>query len=584
MNNVTSVALRTAGLCSKSSLWPQPQQLLKRAFHSFNTSNGSVRQVRPQWRTPSSKFSLTSPSSIGRTSSAKSTQKRCLHATAVLHKLKPYPEDVEPGLSFRNIPLSQKELNEIFGPQRPGDEILNRLLKVLHARRLDGTLDIPLDEHLSDELERRAELGDAGLTWLRTRYPVDEEAAIHARFKREEAPREQENPSALMQRGQSLGLFKTQDESIQEDPDYYGPQSGAYYAQLAEKQDDVFGRSEFDRIRAENEAKAVEEERLMQDRIDKSMKEAEAKAKEKSQAVIHRPDQNIELSDGKQIRPPNTFEQWVIKARDRAQSNLTLESPEVKNMSTAQRIAPSLFFVLACLAGLYYFTEFWEPPRRNDRLFPNTSLAMATCGTILAANVLVFYLWRLPPALRLLNKYFIVVPAYPYAFSMLGNIFSQHSFKHLAMNMLGLFLFGPSLHEDVGRANFLAIYLASGLLGSLFSLSSFALRGIMTTSSNGSSGCVWGIMSAYFWLHKDQDFTFIFLPRDLQDQFSVKGWGMLAAFAFFDAISAMRVATIDIAAHMTGLAVGILATSFWKAQHGSAKRDNRPVLLTGKKD
>ncbi|KAK5952130.1 hypothetical protein OHC33_007017 [Knufia fluminis] len=502
----------------------------------------------------------------------------------ILHRLRPYDETHEEGLSFRDEPLNDRELFTVFGFSHPGPYLSNRLLKVLHARRVDGTLDIPLDEELSLMPSDYPDAERAALDWLRAKYPVDEDQAILDRFKREDHPREQEHPSALMERGQRLGLFKTQDasqvvkEEKDSDSDYYGPQSGQYYASLAEKNEDVFGRSELERIRAANEAAAEEEERQMQERIDRSMEEAEVKAREKSQALAERPEQGVEVSEGgKIIRPPNEFEKWVIRARERASTKLTLESPEIANMTSAQRILPSLVFVLACCGGLYLLTEYWEPPRRSERIMPDTSLAMATCIGILGLNVAVFLAWKFPPALRMLNNYFIVIPAYPRMFSMLGNVFSQHAFRHLLMNMAGLFIFGPALHEDVGRANFIAIYLASGLLGSLVSLSSYVLRGILVSSSLGASGSIWGITAAYMWLHRDDNFSLIFIPSEYKEQFRAKGWLFLAGFVIIDAFVGVRKKTIDVAAHWTGMMTGVITSALWEANGNRPDSRNRPA-------
>jgi len=573
MNNVTSVAARSLGSlgrCSwtRSQPWPQPGQLLRRALCSFRSPPAipSCGILRSSNKSPSLSRSFAT------------TRPTFFTTSRILQRLKPYDENYEEGLSFRDKPLNDHELFIIFGSDRPGPDVANRLLKVFHARRVDGTLDIRLDEELLEARIQYRDVENAALDWLRSKYPIDEDQAILDRFKREDSPREQEHPSALMERGQRLGLFKTQDQSMKEDPEYYGPQSGQYYASLSEKEEDVFGRSEIEKIRLRNEAQAADEERQMQEKIDRSMKEAQAKATERSQALAERPEQGVELSEaGKEVRPPNEFEKWVIRARERAATKLTLDSPEITNMTSAQRIWPSLLFVLACCTGFYLFTQSWEPPRRSERIMPNTSLAMATCVGILAINFAVFLAWRFPPALKLLNTFFIVVPAYPRTLSMLGNIFSQHSGRHFLANMFGLFIFGPSLHEDIGRANFIAIYLASGLLGSLVSLSSYALRGILVSSSLGASGSVWGITAAYMWLHRDDNFSFIFIPQQYQDYILAKGWMFLLGFVIIDTFVGVRKKTVDLAAHLTGMLVGVVTSALWEVNGGRPDNRNRPA-------
>lgn len=428
-----------------------------------------------------------------------------------------------------------------------------------------------------------------GLNWLRATYPVDEDAAIEGRFQREESAREQEHPSALTERGLRLGLIGYQEPAVQAqtrtgpspslsqsgsqvqkvdyESEYVGPQSGRYYAPLSERQGDVFGRSKIEEIKAKNEAEWQAQEEKLQADIDRSMEEAQAKHQEKSQAIASRPEQGVEVSDGDlSVRPPNEFEKWIIRARRSASSKLSLESPEVARLTSAGRILPSLFFVLATCAAIYTWAQYWEPPRRTERMFPNTSLAYATTGGLLAANILVFLLWRFPPAVGLLNRYFIVTPAYPRMFSMLGNIFSHQTLRHLAANMLGLVVFGPRLHEDVGRANFIAIWLFSGMIGSVFSLSSFVLRGVLISSSLGSSGCNWGIVAAYLWLHKDDRFSFIFIPEDWKGTFEAKGSILLPILVGLDVLMAVRSKQIDLTAHMTGMLVGVSYAEWWRAQ------------------
>ena len=63
--------------------------------------------------------------------------------------------------------------------------------------------------------------------------------------------------------------------------------------------------------------------------------------------------------------------------------------------------------------------------------------------------------------------------------------------------MLLLWMVGLSLHEQIGRGDFLAIYVASGVFGGVASLTNMVLRNMLHTSSLGASGAVAGILAAF---------------------------------------------------------------------------------------
>ena len=70
-------------------------------------------------------------------------------------------------------------------------------------------------------------------------------------------------------------------------------------------------------------------------------------------------------------------------------------------------------------------------------------------------------------------------------------MFVHGSFIHLALNMLALWMLGQSLEPMLGRARFLALYLISGLGGSV------AVAVIAPgTSTVGASGAIFGLMAA----------------------------------------------------------------------------------------
>ena len=192
-------------------------------------------------------------------SSAKST----FRTTFVFQKLKPYkPGQLEQGLAFREGDLTYGELRRVFADQTPPPKFANRLLRILHAQRVDGTLDIDPPEDVTRELQKYPYAAADSLKWLRTYYPIDEDAAIMQRLDREESTAEKDNPAELMQRAEQLGLYK--------------PQSGTYGAKLGEE-GDIFGQSELDKIRAANIEEAKREEEALDEQIQQLQKEAKEK-------------------------------------------------------------------------------------------------------------------------------------------------------------------------------------------------------------------------------------------------------------------------------------------------------------------
>ncbi len=114
----------------------------------------------------------------------------------------------------------------------------NRVLSVLQARRLAGTLDLDFPADIK-RVTRPATL-DMGLEYLRKNYPLDEDAAIMARIEREE----HETEEKLIRQAEHLGLYK--------------PQSGSYGAELGQN-NDPSGRSVLAEIRNKNEERLLAE-------------------------------------------------------------------------------------------------------------------------------------------------------------------------------------------------------------------------------------------------------------------------------------------------------------------------------------
>lgn len=153
-------------------------------------------------------------------------------------------------------------------------------------------------------------------------------------------------------------------------------------------------------------------------------------------------------------------------------------------------------------------------------MFPDTPPAAATAMAIIGLNLGVYLLWKVPPAWRMLNRHFIIVNAWPRATSMIGSVFSHQTLKHLALNMGLLWFIGTRreypafgfggrtntdmlpVHDDIGRGNFLALYMAAGALGSFTSLAAHTLLlKDLAATSLGASGAMSSLVAAWCMLH-----------------------------------------------------------------------------------
>ena len=175
-------------------------------------------------------------------------------------------------LAFRRNDLRPYEVKVVFGPNGPSPALANTLLKFLHSRRVNGTLDLEFPTKLSKQLKAYPSAFDDALAWLRQEYPIDEDAAIIRRIEREEAGQGNEE---LIARAENLGLYK--------------PQSGTYGAKLGEE-GDIFGESELQRLRRENELEAEKE----QEEVDEFIRQKQQAAEERMGALEAKRENGVE--------------------------------------------------------------------------------------------------------------------------------------------------------------------------------------------------------------------------------------------------------------------------------------------------
>ncbi|MGE0439716.1 MAG: rhomboid family intramembrane serine protease [Gemmatimonadales bacterium] len=119
---------------------------------------------------------------------------------------------------------------------------------------------------------------------------------------------------------------------------------------------------------------------------------------------------------------------------------------------------------------------------------------------LLLANALAFLLQSTMPAVTALGALSAQGLLWR-PWSLITYMFLHGSFGHIFWNMFGLYIFGPVLESRLGGANFIRLYLASGIVGGLIWLAFSALPvggfGVLI----GASGAVFGIQLgfAYFW-------------------------------------------------------------------------------------
>ncbi|WDK13867.1 rhomboid family protein [Colletotrichum graminicola] len=427
------------------------------------------------------------------------------------------------GLRFRATELSPAETKAVFGPSIKA-AAANRLLRIMHGRRVAGTLDDPA--FAVNTAAFTPQQRDAALAYLRKTLPVDEVLNAGLRAEDELAALEEE-------------LAERADEdhpSPKPDDAETAARMGGYEA------DPVYGYSALDAIRAKNQARAADE-------AEKQRLAEEAEQRDKG--VEGGPGGGALATLGVK-RPPMSprMQRWT----EEATSDLAAPPP----LTLAERLLPSAAAVLLLVGVLSAFAMVYTPPRDAERLFPEVSASTATVGALIGLNALVSLAWRVPPLWRFLNRYFVLVHGMPRAVTMLTANFSHSSLGHLATNMVGLWFVGTALHDEVGRANFLAIYLASGAVGLLGSLTVFTLRGLLTVSTVGASGAVFGATTAYFWMHRFDSFKVLGLPPDPMN--GPQGLGFIAMILGFHLYAFFRRGrqTIDLTSHLFGMLAGLV--------------------------
>ncbi|MFH1257417.1 MAG: rhomboid family intramembrane serine protease [Candidatus Micrarchaeota archaeon] len=174
---------------------------------------------------------------------------------------------------------------------------------------------------------------------------------------------------------------------------------------------------------------------------------------------------------------------------------------------------------------------------------------------LLGATILVFILQVLFGAP--FNSFFSLTPSLllQQPWTLVTSMFLHGSVLHIFFNMFGLLMFGPFLESKIGRNNFLLVYFASGILGSIgFAITS----GFGNIPVVGASGAIYGILGCLALLQPNLTVLVFFFPMPIY---------MAAIFWFFiefsNGIGDLQPGIANFA-HVFGLVGGLLAGYYLK--------------------
>jgi membrane associated rhomboid family serine protease len=202
---------------------------------------------------------------------------------------------------------------------------------------------------------------------------------------------------------------------------------------------------------------------------------------------------------------------------------------------------------------------------------------------IIVVNVLIFMMQWGMPVERLEQALFFwgIVPRrytdpdashfftpFQQALPFVSSMFLHGGWMHLLSNMWTLWIFGDNVEDRLGRARYLALYLASGFAAALVHIYTNRYSPIPTI---GASGAIAGVMGAYFRFYPHAKVQMLVPPFFLGPIFVVPavlflGWWFFLQF-FNGAFSLLArqtgVGGIAWWAHIGGFVFGLIVSLFF---------------------
>ncbi|KAG8589047.1 hypothetical protein GDO81_006227 [Engystomops pustulosus] len=181
-----------------------------------------------------------------------------------------------------------------------------------------------------------------------------------------------------------------------------------------------------------------------------------------------------------------------------------------------------------------------------------------TVSGIIAANVFVFCLWRVPGIQHTMVRYFTSNPASQHlCLPMILSTFSHFSIFHMAANMYVLWTFSSSIVSILGQEQFLALYMSAGVVSTFASYVCKTATGRFG-SSLGASGAIMTILAVVCTKMPEAKLAIIFLPM-----FTFTAGNALKVILAFDSAGLiLGWKFFDHAAHLGGALFGIWYTLY----------------------
>lgn len=439
-----------------------------------------------------------------------------------------------------------------------------RLLKILHGRRVAGTLDDP-SLRANTAMFTRREI-DKALSYLRDEIPVDE--VLNAGLRAEDELRELEAEVAPLDSKQTSATEAGEEADAAETKTKKKAKDGSPHS--------VYGEGALDRIRESNIARREAEERA---EAEQRRREEEAAAQNWGGLTPYDPALHRGLH-------PKQLEHY-----EAATSGLEAP-PEIPRWRV---LLPTTAFAAAVLAALYLVVDKVAPPRPGREVFPANDTdgdgggrggiteAQVVVGAIVLVNVAVFIAWRRVRLWKHLNRHFVLDFVTPRPYQILTAMVTHQDPRHLLRTMFLAAAGGSLLIGEVGPVPFLATYAASGVCGYLATLWTHVLRGDALLYMFGASSAGFGVICAYFWLYRFDGFKILGLPPDPYE--GLQGLGIIGLLVAFFALVPMargQGGGVDWMSHLAGMLTGMGCASMMEGRWRRAKAER--MLQEAEKD